>query len=389
MPRSAAYFDYAASTPADPQVVQAMLPYFTDSFGNPSSVHGWGQRAEQAVEQARQVVADDLGCRSDEIIFTSGGTESDSLALRGVAYAAREQSGADHLLISPVEHDAVLNTARSLSGEGFELELLPVDATGRVDPDELAARLRTNTAVVSIIFGNNEIGTLNPIEALATICREHGVPLHTDALQVTSQLEHRVERLQVDLLSIGAHKFYGPKGVGALYVRQGTPLHPIQWGGSQERGRRAGTSNVPLIVGLAEALKLAGERRQSDAGMFSTRRDRIIAGVTERIPQAQLTGHRAQRLPNHSSFVFAGVDGNQLLAALDLAGFACSSGSACKTGDPEPSEVLLALGMQPELSLSSLRVTVGRHTTSDQVESLLETLPKLVARLRQSELISQ
>ncbi len=389
MSRPAAYFDYAATTPTDPRVVQAMVPYFTESFGNPSSVHSWGQRAEQAVERARQVVADDLGCSAKEVIFTSGGTESDSLALRGAAYAARRQRGADHLLVSPVEHDAILNAARALATEGFELELLPVDGTGQVDPDALAGCLRPSTAMVSIIFGNNEIGTLNPIGELAAVCREHGVPLHTDALQVTSQLGHQVEPLQVDLLSIGAHKFYGPKGVGALYVRDGTPLQPIQRGGSQEGGRRAGTSNVPLIVGLAEAVKLADERRRSDAARYAEQRDRLIDGVLQQIPDARLTGHPVERLPNHCSFVFEDIDGNQLLAALDLAGFACSSGSACKTGDPEPSEVLLALGLEPELSLSSLRVTVGRHTADEAVDDLLETLPQLVARLRNQELIAQ
>lgn len=390
MPPSPTYLDYAATTPTDPQIVSAMLPYFGEAFGNPSSVHGWGQQAEQAVEQARRTVAEDLGCRSEEIIFTSGGSESDNLALRGVAHAARRRRGADHLLISAVEHDAVLHTARDLAQHhGFELELLPVDPHGQVDPDELARRIRPETALVSIIYGNNEIGTVNPIELLARVCQAHEVPLHTDALQVTSQLDAKVDRLGVDLLSIGAHKFYGPKGVGALYLRRGTPMLPTQTGGSQEGGRRAGTSNVPLIVGMAEAVKLAGERRQGDAARFRAQRDRLIEGVLERVPGAQLTGHPRQRLPNHCSFVFESVDSNQLLAALDLAGFACSSGSACKTGDPEPSQVLLALGLSTELSLGSLRVTVGRHTTDDEVEAFLHALPQVIARLRSTELISQ
>lgn len=384
------YLDYAASTPTDPQVMQAMLPYFSRRFGNPSSVHAWGQPAEQAVEAARATVAEDLGCLQSEIVFTSGGSESDSLALRGVAHARREARGAAHLLISPVEHDAVRNTALDLAAhDGFELEFLAVDAHGQVQPDQLVERLREDTALVSIIYGNNEIGTVNPIQQLARICRERGVPMHTDALQGTSQLDSNVDNLGADLLSIGAHKFYGPKGVGALYVRSGTPLRPLQLGGSQEGGRRAGTSNVPLIVGLAEAVNLARERRHEDALRFQALRDRLIAGVPERIPGARLTGHPTERLPNHASFVFEGLDGNQLLAALDLAGFACSSGSACKTGDPEPSQVLLALGLSEELALGSLRVSVGRHTTAGEVEAFLYALPQVVSRLRSPALIAQ
>lgn len=390
MPRPPTYLDYAATTPTDPQVVDAMLPFFGDIYGNPSSVHLWGQRAEAAVERARATVADDLGCLPEEITFTSGGSESDNLAVRGAALAAKEQRGANHLLISPVEHDAVLRTARQLEQrQGFELELLAVDGYGRVDPAELKARLRPETAVVSIIAGNNEIGTINPIGELAATCREHGIPMHSDALQTTSQMEIKLGRVPVDLLSIGAHKFYGPKGVGALFIRSGTSLQPLQTGGAQEHGLRAGTSNVPLIVGLAKAIDLAGKRRSSDAAAFRALRDRLIEAIVDRIPGAQLTGHPTDRLPNHCSFVFEGVDGNQLLAALDLAGFACSSGSACKTGDPEPSEVLLALGLEPNLALGSLRVTVGRQTSSLQVDAFLEVLPEAVARLRAPEPITR
>lgn len=380
------YFDYAATTPLDPWALARMLPFFDQDFGNPSSVHQWGQRAESALEGARSTVARYLGCDRDELIFTSGGSESDNLALRGAAFAARETRAANHILISPVEHPAVLTTARQLAElHGFDLEFLPVDAFGRVDPDDLAVRLRPDTALVSIIYGNNEIGTINPIPELGRICRERDIPFHTDALQAVAQLETRVGELRVDLLSIGAHKFYGPKGAGALYVREGTRLIPTQTGGSHERGLRAGTSNVPLIVGMAEAVTVVAERRGDDSERFGQLRDQIIERTLVNIPGAQLTGHPTERLPNHASFVFDGVDGNQLLAALDMAGFACSSASACKTGNPEPSEVLLAIGVGPMLAMSSLRVTVGRQSTAEEVEALLAVLPETISRLRAAE----
>jgi cysteine desulfurase len=386
VPQLTHYLDYAATTPTDPRVVQAMLPYFDDEFGNPSSVHGWGQRAESAVEQSRSVLAADLGCLPEEIVFTSGGSESDNLALRGTAWKHRRLRGAKHILTTPVEHHAVLHTARQLDAfHGFELELLPVDRFGRVDPQALEERIRADTAIVSVIFGNNEIGTLNPIGGLGEVCRERKIPFHSDALQITSQHRLNVDELRLDLASIGAHKFYGPKGVGALYVREAVDLAPTQTGGAQEAGRRAGTSNVPLIVGMAEAIRIASERRSDDAHRFRGLRDRIIDGVLETIPHASLTGHPKQRLPNHASFVFEGIESNQLLAALDLAGYACSAGSACKTGDPEPSEVLLAIGNDSRLSLGSLRVSVGRHTLDSEVDSFLTALPQIVERLRELE----
>lgn len=362
-----------------------MAPYFAGDYGNPSSTHRWGQQAEAALEEARATVASGLGCSADEVLFTSGGSESDNLALRGVAFAERERRGARHVLTSPVEHDAVLRTAEQLERlHGFELELLPVDGRGRVSPDDLSRRLRPDTAVVSIIYANNEIGTINPIAELAAVCRAHGAPFHTDAVQAASQLPIRVDELGVDLLSLGAHKFYGPKGIGALYVRRGTPLVPAQTGGSHERGLRAGTPNVPLIVGLAAAIEIVDEERQSHNGRFARLRDRILSEVIERIPDSLPTGHPTERLPNHASFVFHDVDGNQLLAALDLAGYAVSSGSACKTGDPKPSQVLLALGLSPSWALGSLRVTVGRPTTEAAVEGFLTALPAAVERLRRA-----
>ncbi len=378
-----AYLDYAATTPLNDKVLDEMLPYLREDFGNPSSVHGWGQRAEWAVEQARERIASGLDCLPEEVIFTSGGSESDNLALRGAALSAQSERGANHLLISPVEHDAIRITASELATRhGFELELLPVDSQGCVDPDNLRDSIRPDTAVISIIYGNNEIGTVNPIPELAGVARERKIPFHSDALQATCQLPTQVKHLGIDLLSIGAHKFYGPKGVGVLYVKAGTPLQAVQTGGSQEQGLRAGTHNVPLIVGMAHAHEIAVAQHDSDADQFRSFRDKIILGVESRIPGAQLTGHPEQRLPNNASFVVEGVDGNSLLAALDLEGFACSSGSACKTGDPEPSTVLLSLGMEPELALGSLRVTVGRQTTEDEVSEFLDVVKETVARLR-------
>jgi cysteine desulfurase len=380
------YLDYAATTPLDPRVLDAMLPYFSEDFGNPSSVHGYGQRAEAALETARQKMADLLNAVPDEIIFTSGGTESDNLALRGAALATREKRGSDHILISPVEHDAVAKTAAQLASQfGFQFELLPVDQFGMVHASEISKFLRPETALVSVILGNNEIGSINPISEIAAICREHGVLLHSDAVQSGAHLPLDVQKLGVDLLSIGAHKFYGPKGVGALYARSGTPLIPTQTGGGHEAGRRAGTPNVAYIFGMVKAFELAQTELGERGPRLARLRDRLIDTVLATIPDSQLTGHRDLRLANHASFVFKGVDGNALLMLLDNAGFACSSGSACKTGDPKPSEVLLALGLSPDWALGSLRVTLGFQTTDEDIDSFLIALPQLVEKTRALE----
>jgi cysteine desulfurase len=377
------YLDYAATTPVDDRVLEAMLPYFNQAFGNPSSVHFFGQQAEAALEQAREQVALGLNCSSNEVIFTSCGTESDNLALRGAAFAARQKSGANHILISPVEHHAVSHTARQLADlYGFELELLPVDAYGCVDPDEVAHRLRRETAIVSVMQANNEIGTINPIAEIGAMCRAQGVIFHTDAVQAAAYLPVDVQALNVDLLSIGAHKFYGPKGIGALYVRKGTPLYPAQTGGAQESGLRAGTQNIPYIVGLEEAFLLAQSERKKRIAQVTPLRERLIGAILEEIPRSKLTGHPTQRLPNHTSFVFEGVDGNALLMMLDMAGFACSSGSACKTGSPEPSDVLIALGLPRTWALGSLRLTLGVGTRPEHVQELLQILPGLIESAR-------
>jgi cysteine desulfurase len=379
------YLDYAASTPVDERVLARMLPYFGGDFGNPSSIHRFGQEAEAALDEARRLVAEMMGGRPAEIVFTSGGTESDNLAVRGAALAAKAARGACHILTTPVEHPAVLNACRYLERHhGFRLEWLAVDSEGRADPDDVARRLRDDTAVVSVIFGNNEIGTINPVAAIADRCRARGVAFHTDAVQAASQLSVRVDELGADLVSIGAHKFYGPKGVGVLFCRSGVDLEPLQPGGEQESGRRAGTENVPLIVGLAAALQITAVEAGRHSLHFTRLRDRILDGVVNAVPGSRITGARHDRLPNHASFVFAGVDANRLLAALDLAGYACSSGSACKTGDPSPSSTLLALGLSTDLALGSLRVTVGRLTTDAEIDSFLASLPALVEAQRQT-----
>ncbi|MFZ5911087.1 MAG: cysteine desulfurase family protein [Chloroflexota bacterium] len=377
------YLDYAATTPVDSRVLDVMLPFFSASFGNPSSVHRYGQRAEAAVDDARETVAACLHCRPDEVIFTSCGSESDNLALRGAAQAMSEGAGRKQILTSRVEHHAVSKTAEQLAAHyGFRLEWLEVDAHGMVKPETVERAIGDQTAIVSVMLANNEIGTINPVGKIAEICRQHGALSHTDAVQAAAWLPVDVDDLGADLVSLGGHKFYGPKGVGALYVRKGTPLLPHLTGGGQEFGLRAGTSNVPYIVGFAEALRLAVEEREARTAHVKPLRDRIIGTVLEDTPAARLTGHPEARLPNHASFAFEGVDGNLLLQLLDDAGFACSSGSACKTGNPEPSEVMAAIGLSREWGLGSLRVTLGKDSTPEHVESFLEALPGIVEQAR-------
>lgn len=377
------YLDYAATTPLDPRVLEAMAPYFSESFGNPSSVHRYGQRAEAAIDSARETVVSILGCRPDEILFTSGGSESDNLALRGSALAAHEKTGANRILTSRTEHHAVSKTAEQLEKYyGFQVDWLDVDQFGMVMPEIVENAIGDETAIVSVMHANNEIGTINPISQIAEVCRRHNVLFHTDAVQAAAHLPVRVDDLGVDLMSLGGHKFYGPKGVGALYVRKGTPLVPSQTGGTQENGLRAGTQNVPYIVGFAEALKLASDEMEERSTYLKLLRDRIIGAVLETIPDSRLTGHLEKRLPNHASFAFRNVDGNFLLTLLDGAGFACSSGSACKTGNPEPSEVMESIGLSRDWGLGSLRVTLGTGTTAEHVESFLTALPSLVEKAR-------
>jgi len=377
------YFDYAATTPVDKRVLNAMIPYFRESYGNPSSIHRYGQKAETAVDDAREKVADVLHCRPEEIIFTSCGSESDNLALRGSALARRKTSGEKWILTARNEHHAVSRTAEQLEKEfGFLLEWLDLDEHGAVSPASLSKAIRSDTALASVMYANNEIGTINPIAELAAVARSSNVVFHTDAVQAAAYLDVNVEILGVNLMSLGGHKFYGPKGVGALYVRKGTKLMPHLTGGGQEFGLRAGTQNVPYIVGFAEALRLAAEEREARTAHVRPLRDQIVGRVLEEISDSKLTGHPENRLPNHASFVFKDVDGNLLLQMLDSAGFACSSGSACKTGNPEPSEVITSLGYSRDWALGSLRVTLGVDSTPAHVELFLKTLPGLVEKAR-------
>jgi cysteine desulfurase len=377
------YLDYAATTPVDPRVLDAMLPYFRESFGNPSSIHRYGQKAESALDAAREKVASVLRCRSDEILFTSCGSESDNLALRGAALARRKVSGASRIITTRNEHHAVSRTAEQLEKEyGFSVNWLALDEYGAVTPESLSRAVGSDSALVSVMYANNEIGTVNPIPELAKFARSQDIVFHTDAVQAAAYLDVDVQKLGVDLMSLGGHKFYGPKGVGALYARKGTGLIPHLTGGGQEFGLRAGTQNVPYIVGFAEALYLAAEERESRTAHVKPLRDHIIGQILETIPDSRLTGHPQNRLPNHASFVFKDVDGNLLLQMLDSAGFACSSGSACKTGNPEPSEVISSLGYSRDWALGSLRVTLGMDTTPEHIDSFVKTLPVLVEKAR-------
>ncbi len=377
------YLDHSATTPVDPRVVEAMLPYWTEVWGNPSSLYRHGRRAGAAVEQARADIATILNCRPAEVLFTSCGTESDNLALRGVALS-QAAHGRRHIITTPVEHHAITHTAADLAQAGFEITFLPVDDSGRVDPEEVARALRPDTALVSVMYANNEVGTVQPIAEIGAITRRAGVPFHTDAVQAGGYLPLDVEQLQVDLLSLSAHKFYGPKGVGLLYVRRGTPLQPEITGGGQERGRRAGTENVAYIAGIACALQVAQDERETEGHRLLELRERMTEGLLQTISGASLTGHPQQRLPGHVSLVIPGVEANSLLIALDLAGIAASSGSACASGAAEPSHVLAAMHYEHALALSALRLTMGRQTTAEEIDTVLERMPAIVEQVRSS-----
>jgi cysteine desulfurase len=376
------YLDHAATTPVDERVVAAMLPYFSDTFGNPSSIHRVGREALEALDDARETVAAVLSANRKEIIFTGGGSEADNLAIKGVALARRQAGAGAHIITSAIEHHAVLHAVEYLEAFGFDATVLPVDEAGLVRPDDLRAAIRPDTALVTIMYANNEIGTLQPLAELGAICRERGVPLHTDAVQAAGSLPLDVTALNVDLLTLAAHKFYGPKGVGALYVRRGTPLLPQINGGGQERRRRAGTENVAGIVGLATALRLAEEQRSGYVEHCLALRDRLIAGVLERVPRSFLNGDPERRLPNNANLAFEYVEGESVLLLLDQAGIAASSGSACSSGSLEASHVLTALGIPYERAIGSVRFTVGRSTTAEDIDYVLDTLPGLIERLR-------
>ncbi len=375
------YLDHAATTPVDPRVVEAMLPYFTEKFGNPSSIHWYGRETRAALDQARAEVARLLGAAEpSEIIFTGGGSESDNMAVKGAAHALRDKGR--HLITSAVEHHAIYDAMGYLEREGYRVTYLPVDADGLVDPDDLRAAIADDTILVSIMHANNEVGTIEPIEELAAVAHERGVLFHTDAVQTVGALPVNVRAMGVDMLSLSAHKFYGPKGVGALYVRRGIKLTQLIHGGGQERNRRAGTENVAEIVGLAAALRLAVEELPARAAELTALRDRLIEGVLAGVKHVRLNGHRTKRLPGNANFSFEFVEGESLLLNLDLAGVAASSGSACTSGSLEPSHVLLGMGLCHEIAHGSLRLTLGRDNTADDVDYVLSVLPGIVGKLR-------
>ncbi len=374
------YLDHAATTPTDSRVVEAMLPYFSEIYGNASSGHRQGQDAGRAVEDAREMVARLLNCKPSEIIFTSGGTESNNLALRGIA--AGDSKNARRIISTPIEHDAVLKTLNQLETVyGVQRTLLPVSPEGMVDPEDLAATLSADAALVSIMTANNEVGTIQPIAQLAAQAHEHGLIFHTDAVQAAGLMPLDVKAMGVDMLTLSAHKFYGPKGAGVLYVREGVDLLPAQTGGNHEEGRRAGTVNTPAVVGLATALRLAYDEYEERTAHYRHLRDQLIEGVLRFAPNARLTGHPEQRLPNHASFVFDGLDGNVLIMHLDMKGIAASSASACKTGNPEPSSVLLAMGVPYDAAFGGLRLTVGKDTTEADIEYAVSVLGTTVEKL--------
>ncbi|NMA60300.1 MAG: cysteine desulfurase NifS [Firmicutes bacterium] len=373
------YLDHAATTPLRPEVLEAMLPYFNQEFGNPSSVYGAGRRAHQALDQARDTVADLLGAKSEEIIFTSGGSEAANLAIKGVAWAY--QTKGKHIITSAIEHHAVLDAVLWLKQQGFEVTILPVDEEGFVDPQSVQEALRGDTILVSIMHANNEVGTIQPIEDIGAIVRAHGAFFHTDAVQTAGILDLDVAELNVDLLSLSAHKFYGPKGVGALYVRKGVRLDPLIHGGAQEKRRRAGTENVAGIVGLAKAFELAQAERGEVTRHLIQLRDQLLQGL-QAIPHTKVNGSLERRLPNNVNVCFQFIEGESLLLNLDLKGIAGSSGSACTSGSLDPSHVLLAMGLSHEIAHGSLRLTLGRENTQDQVTYVLEEIPIIVERLR-------
>ncbi len=385
--RTTIYLDHAATTPTDAAVVEAMLPYWTELWGNPSSLYTAGRQAHAALDRARATLAEVLHCHPREITLTSGGTESDNLALRGILAAATETGERPHLITTAVEHHAVLHTADALANAGAAVTYLPVDAYGAVSPADLAAAIRPNTRLVSVIYANNEVGTVNDLAALAAVAHAHGIPFHTDAVQAPGYLPLDVAALDVDALSLSAHKFNGPKGVGLLYVRRGTRFTPQITGGGQEMNHRAGTENVAYAVGMAAALVRAESRRPQTVMHCAALRDAFVARILREIPDTQVNGHPVARLANNANIGFAGVEAESLLILLDAEGVAASAGSACASGSIEPSHVLTAMHIPDEYALGTLRFSLGAATTSAELDAVATLLPRFVERLRTLSLL--
>lgn len=378
------YLDYAATTPTHPEVVEAMLPYFSQVFGNPSSIHSFGQEAKAAIEQAREKVADLIGAKSEEIVFTSGGTEACNFALKGIAYANGHKG--NHIITTSIEHHAITEPCKFLERQGFDITYLPVDSYGLVDPEVVKRAITNKTILLSVMYANNEVGTIEPLVEIGGIARERGIYFHTDAVQTVGHIPVDVDELGVDLLVMSAHKLYGPKGIGALYIRKGTRLMPLMHGGGQERGRRASTENVAAIAGFGKAVEIAQREMDQQAKRLIPLREKLIIGLMERIDHIRLNGHPSQRLPNNVNVSIESVAGESMLVNLDLEGIAASTGSACSSGSLEPSHILLALGLSHQLAHGSLRFTLGRGTTEEEIDRVLQILPPIVAKLRSTSM---
>jgi len=374
------YLDYAATTPTDPEVIKAMQPYFFDKFGNPSSIHSFGQEAKKAIEDARERVAAFLGAKPEEIIFTSGGTESNNFAIEGAAYALEKKG--NHIITTAIEHHAIIEPCKFLEKKGFKVTFVGVDKYGLVDPDEIKKAITDKTILISVMHANNEIGTIQPIKEIGRIAKERGIYFHTDAVQTVGHIPVNVDELNIDLLSLSAHKFYGPKGVGALYVRKGTRIERFLHGGDQERNKRASTHNTPGIVGLGKAVELCRDKMEEESRFQIELRDKLIKGIQDKIAHVYLNGHSTQRLPNNANISIEYIEGESLILNLDMEGIACSTGSACTSSSLEPSHVLLAIGRSPEIAHGSLRFSLGRFTQESDIEFTLEVLPKITQKLR-------
>jgi cysteine desulfurase len=372
------YLDHNASTPVHPEVIAEMLPYFGEVFGNPSSVHGFGRAAREAVDLARERVAAFLRGRPDEIVFTSGGTESDNFGVKGLAWAR----GRGHLITSKVEHHAVLRTCQALEAQGFAVTYLPVDPTGMIDPDDVRRALRPDTIGISIMHANSEVGTLQPVRAVGAIAREREIPFHVDAVQTFGKVEIDVEAFNIDLLSFSGHKIYGPKGVAGLYIRKGTKMVSVQHGGEHERRRRAGTENVPGIVGLGKAVEVRARDMKAEGERVTALRDRLWEGVRARVPDVRLNGHPTERLPGTANIAYKNVESESIVLGLDLKGVAVSAGSACTSGSVEPSYVLVAMGVPLEWAMGAVRASLGRSTTAEDIDYVVESVEPVVRKLR-------
>jgi cysteine desulfurase len=377
----AIYMDHAATTYTRKEVLEEMLPFFTEYYGNPSSVHKFGRDVRKYVDAAREKVAKALGALPEEIYFTAGGSEADNWAIKGVAYANRNKG--NHIITSSIEHHGLLHTCEYLEKDGFEVTYLPVDEYGLVNVEDIRNAITDKTILISIMYANNEIGTIEPIAEIGKLAREKGIYFHTDAVQAVGSVKIDVKEQNIDMLSLAAHKFYGPKGVGALYIRKGVKLFNIIHGGAQERGRRAGTENVPGIIGLGKAIELATTNLEEHSSRIAALRDKLVKGVMEKIPYTRLNGHPEKRLPGNASFCFRYIEGEALLLNLDMKGIAGSSGSACTSGSLDPSHVLLAIGLPHEIAHGSLRLSLGEVNTEEDVDYVLEVLPEIVERLRQ------